>query len=130
MSIPFIINVDGQPNDRNSVKTTIIEATKKLSSQEELSITFIQIGNDSSAGDFLESLDDDLESMGAKFDIVDAGTFRILYSFLTNSNYARNGSIELLTINSKIDYGLINEFILYSRFPLVFSFFNGRKSYL
>lgn len=41
---------------------------------EELSISFIQVGSDGKAAKYLNELDDDLEKSGAKFDIVDAMT--------------------------------------------------------
>lgn len=56
------------------VKKVIIKATQRMSSREELSISFVQIGTDSGATQFLQELDDDLEEQGAKFDIVDTVT--------------------------------------------------------
>lgn len=38
---------------------------------QELAISFVQIGNDREASEFLKFLDDELENTGAKFDIVD-----------------------------------------------------------
>jgi len=65
---------DGQPNNEGDVAKVIIDATKKMRVDSELSISFIQIGSDSSATKFLTTLDDDLEGLGAKFDIVDTLT--------------------------------------------------------
>lgn len=62
---------DGEPNDRNTAATAIINATKMLEREDELGMTFIQVGDDPGATDFLTYLDDDLEKLGAKFDIVD-----------------------------------------------------------
>lgn len=62
---------DGEPNDRKSAAQSIIEATKKLDREDELGMTFIQVGDDAGASEFLTYLDDDLEKLGAKFDIVD-----------------------------------------------------------
>jgi hypothetical protein len=45
-----------------------------MESDVELGISFIQIGDDKSARDFLKKLDDDLTSVGAKFDICDTKT--------------------------------------------------------
>ena len=70
-SIVFVLT-DGQPNDPDAVADSIIEATKKISKNEELAIQFIQLGDDKGAAKFLTSLDDDLEAKGAKFDIVNA----------------------------------------------------------
>ncbi len=63
---------DGEPNDTQGVKDSIINATKKLSRDEEIGIQFIQVGDDAGARRFLEDLDDNLK--GAKFDIVNSLT--------------------------------------------------------
>lgn len=65
---------DGAPNDKNSVATAIINASNKISSDDEIGITFLQVGQDTEAKEFLRSLDDDLQSKGAKYDIVDTKT--------------------------------------------------------
>lgn len=74
----ILVVTDGQPDNRKSVITTIVEATKKIDRGEELAISFIQIGNDSEATAFLKLLDDDLQDDddGAKFDIVDTITIQ------------------------------------------------------
>jgi hypothetical protein len=41
-----------------------------MDKQGELAISFIQIGNDPEATQFLKFLNDELQSAGAKFDIV------------------------------------------------------------
>jgi hypothetical protein len=69
-----LVVTDGEPDDRRSVIETIISATQKMERDEELAISFIQVGNDSSATAFLKALDDQLESVGAKFDICDTMT--------------------------------------------------------
>ena len=70
-----IVLTDGSPNDQRAVKRTIIDATKSISSREQLGISFLQVGNDNRARKFLKSLDDDLENEGAKFDVVDTKTY-------------------------------------------------------
>ncbi|MFM2429707.1 MAG: hypothetical protein RLZZ511_920 [Cyanobacteriota bacterium] len=70
----LLVVTDGEPDDRRSVIETIISATQKMERDEELAISFIQVGNDSSATAFLKALDDQLESVGAKFDICDTMT--------------------------------------------------------
>jgi hypothetical protein len=52
----------------------ILDATQKLDRDEELAISFIQVGIDETATKFLKILDDDLGRAGAKFDIVDTIT--------------------------------------------------------
>ena len=70
----IVVVTDGEPNDKVAVKTVIINATKKMERDEELAISFLQIGKDQAATVYLKSLDDDLVGQGAKFDIVDTVT--------------------------------------------------------
>lgn len=70
----IVVITDGEPNDQGEVVKEIIAATKKMDKDEELSVSLIQIGNDSGATKFLEFLDDGLVAKGAKFDIVDTKT--------------------------------------------------------
>jgi uncharacterized protein with von Willebrand factor type A (vWA) domain len=71
----IVVITDGEPDDRKSVFQVIIQATQKMTSEEELGISFIQIGNDPQATQFLKALDEQLQGVGAKFDIVDTVTF-------------------------------------------------------
>lgn len=70
----FIIITDGEPTDRKALIRLIIEATQKIDRDEELAISLIQVGQDKKATAFLKALDDQLQSAGAKFDIVDTVT--------------------------------------------------------
>jgi 5,10-methylene-tetrahydrofolate dehydrogenase/methenyl tetrahydrofolate cyclohydrolase len=65
---------DGEPDDRKAVIQVIIAASQKMDRDEELAISFIQVGADPTATQYLKLLDDDLEKVGAKFDIVDTVT--------------------------------------------------------
>jgi hypothetical protein len=66
----MIILLDGEPSDRMAVAKAIKDATQKMEVNEELGIGFVQIGEDLLAKGFLTALDDHLQSVGAKFDIV------------------------------------------------------------
>lgn len=70
----ILVVTDGEPDDRRSVMEAIINATRKMERDEELGISFIQVGSDSGAKSFLKALDDQLEGVGAKFDICDTVT--------------------------------------------------------
>jgi len=70
----ILVITDGEPDDRKSVFEVIIQTTKQLRTAEELAISFIQVGNDPQATQFLKALDDQLVGVGAKFDIVDTVT--------------------------------------------------------
>ena len=70
----ILVVTDGEPDDRKAVMQVILDATQKLDRDEELAISFIQVGMDEAATKFLKILDDDLGRAGAKFDIVDTIT--------------------------------------------------------
>lgn len=70
----ILVVTDGEPDDYKSVMRVIIEATRKIERDDELGISLIQVGNDRKATQFLTALDDQLQSAGAKFDIVDTVT--------------------------------------------------------
>jgi uncharacterized protein with von Willebrand factor type A (vWA) domain len=65
----ILVVTDGEPDDRKAVMKVIIEASRQLDRDEELAISFIQVGTDPQATRFLKVLD-----AGAKFDICDTVT--------------------------------------------------------
>jgi uncharacterized protein with von Willebrand factor type A (vWA) domain len=70
----ILVVTDGEPDDRKAVFEVIIKATQQMESDEELAISMIQVGSDAQATKFLKALDDQLQSVGAKFDICDTIT--------------------------------------------------------
>jgi hypothetical protein len=68
----ILVITDGCPDSKSDVENVIKRAAAALERDAELSISFVQVGSDSSATRFLAHLDDDLT--GAKFDIVDTVT--------------------------------------------------------
>ncbi|NEO78613.1 VWA domain-containing protein [Moorena sp. SIO4G3] len=70
----ILVVTDGEPDERKAVMKVIIEASRRIDVDEELAISFIQIGDDLQATKFLKILDDELQNAGAKFDIVDTVT--------------------------------------------------------
>ncbi|HLO48972.1 MAG TPA: VWA domain-containing protein [Kamptonema sp.] len=70
----ILVVTDGEPDDRKAVMKIIIEASRRMDRDEEMAISFIQVGTAPEATKFLKVLDDDLQSAGAKFDIVDTVT--------------------------------------------------------
>jgi uncharacterized protein with von Willebrand factor type A (vWA) domain len=70
----ILVVTDGEPDDRRAVMQVIVEATRKMERDEELAISLIQVGNDAGATQFLKALDDQLQGVGAKFDICDTLT--------------------------------------------------------
>lgn len=74
----ILVITDGEPDDRKAVFEVIIQATRQMERDEELAISIIQVGSDPQATKFLKALDDQLQSVGAKFDICDTITLEDL----------------------------------------------------
>jgi len=70
----IIVITDGEPDDRRAVMEVIVNASRQMERDEELAISIIQVGSDAGATKFLKALDDQLEGVGAKFDICDTMT--------------------------------------------------------
>ncbi|MDB9311042.1 VWA domain-containing protein [Aphanizomenon sp. CS-733/32] len=70
----ILVITDGEPDDRKAVFEIIISATRQMEKDEELGISMIQVGSDPQATKFLKALDDQLQGVGAKFDICDTVT--------------------------------------------------------
>ena len=70
----ILVVTDGEPDDRKAVFEVIINASRQMERDEELAISIIQVGSDAQATKFLKALDDQMESVGAKFDICDTIT--------------------------------------------------------
>lgn len=70
----ILVITDGEPDDRRAVFEAIITATRQMERDEELAISMIQVGSDAQATKFLKALDDQLQGVGAKFDICDTIT--------------------------------------------------------
>jgi hypothetical protein len=66
---------DGCPDKPQSLRDTLIEATRKLDNPSDLAITFLQVGSDPVAKKYLEELDECLVSRKAKYDIVSSKPF-------------------------------------------------------
>ncbi|HEY9750474.1 MAG TPA: VWA domain-containing protein [Allocoleopsis sp.] len=71
----ILVITDGEPDDRRAVMEVIVNASRQLDQDEELAISLIQVGSDPQASKFLKALDDQMQSIGAKFDICDTITF-------------------------------------------------------
>ena len=70
----ILVITDGVFTNRIGVSEAIINATQKMDRNEELGISFIQVGYQPQVSKSLKSWDDELQGLGAKFDIVDTIT--------------------------------------------------------
>lgn len=69
-----LVVTDGLPQDENEVAQAIVSFTKKIPSRDEFGLSFIQIGRDQHAHEYLKRLDSHLQSEGARLDIVNTKT--------------------------------------------------------
>eukprot|EP01004_Peranema_trichophorum_P004842 NODE_3738_length_1298_cov_50.483404_g3270_i0.p1 GENE.NODE_3738_length_1298_cov_50.483404_g3270_i0~~NODE_3738_length_1298_cov_50.483404_g3270_i0.p1 ORF type:complete len:390 (+),score=101.33 NODE_3738_length_1298_cov_50.483404_g3270_i0:53-1171(+) len=70
----ILVITDGEPDSKEQAKSCIISAANRIHQDSDLSVSFIQVGNDEDASKFLRSLDDDLKG-SCRFDIVDTLKF-------------------------------------------------------
>jgi hypothetical protein len=68
----ILVVTDGAPDDLRAVMEVIIQASRRMEQDHELAISFIQIGDDKMASNFIKALDEQLQGAGAKFDLCDA----------------------------------------------------------
>lgn len=79
---PLVLAVvtDGDPDSPRALKELIVQATHRMTSPDQISITFLQVGNDSKGSNLLEELDHGLTTEGAGYDIVSVTPFRQVLS--------------------------------------------------
>ncbi|MEG4406896.1 hypothetical protein NDI43_10390 [Microcoleus vaginatus GB2-A3] len=63
--------LDQKPQEVAAVAEIIVSAANKIEKDEEIGVSFIQIGDDLETREFLTDLDTNLQGRGARFDIVD-----------------------------------------------------------
>lgn len=70
----IVVVTDGVPDNEDDVAKSIVNFTKFIDHDDECGISFLQVGKDIHAAQYLKRLDDHLEQEGAKFDIVNSKT--------------------------------------------------------
>jgi uncharacterized protein with von Willebrand factor type A (vWA) domain len=70
----IIVITDGAPDDEKAVMRSVIRAAKRVQRQDQLAVSFIQVGTDPGARRFLKILDDEMVRAGATYDIVSTAT--------------------------------------------------------
>jgi uncharacterized protein with von Willebrand factor type A (vWA) domain len=80
-----VIITDGEDGEGHEgikkIAKLIIDQTQKMENDSDLTLLFIQIGDDENATQWLKVLDDSLKGAGAKYDIIDVKTFEDLSAF-------------------------------------------------
>jgi len=65
----ILVVTDGAPDDEKAVMRAMIKAAKRVGTQDELAVSFIQVGSDPGARRFLKILDEEMVRAGATYDI-------------------------------------------------------------
>jgi|JI9StandDraft_2_1071091.scaffolds.fasta_scaffold00108_29 uncharacterized protein YegL len=73
----IIVFTDGKPSDQDALEKVIVNAANNIERDEDLGISFVQVGYDKATSEFLAYLDDNLTDK-TKFDIVDTKTMEEL----------------------------------------------------
>lgn len=73
--LAIAVITDGVPDSESSVRAVINDATRKMNRPGEITITFLQVGNDAKGAQYMSRWDDALTADGAAYDIVDAKPF-------------------------------------------------------
>ncbi len=76
----IIIITSGEIESPTDLRQIIIDSANQLNRDEELAIELIQVGSNLDVTHFFQTLDDDLQSQGAKFDICNTITLSDLGS--------------------------------------------------
>lgn len=63
--------LDQKPEKAAAVAEILVSVANKIDTDEEIGVSFIQIGDDLKTREFLTDLDTNLQGRGARFDIVD-----------------------------------------------------------
>lgn len=71
---------DGEPtpnpdSQKEAIAKMIVAMTQPMTNDNQLAISFNQVGEDPAAERFFQSLDDDLQGAGAKFDVVNRSSW-------------------------------------------------------
>lgn len=73
--LAIAVVTDGLPNNINSLKSVLVDASRSITRPDEIAVTFLQVGRERKGFELLTELDDGLYSRGARFDIVDSKVF-------------------------------------------------------
>jgi len=67
----LLVITDGCPDDKDAVAQLITDTSNKLKNPTDLFLTILQVGDDAKGDEYLIELDEGLDKLGCKIDIVD-----------------------------------------------------------
>ncbi|HEY9790080.1 MAG TPA: VWA domain-containing protein [Candidatus Obscuribacterales bacterium] len=71
----LVVITDGAPNDENKLRNTLVAAANDATNADDISVVFVEVGEDNQATADLEDLERNLNQEGAKFNIVHSVLF-------------------------------------------------------
>ena len=76
----LLVITDGRPDHPEATDDLIIRKCNALLCESDLSITLVQVGDDQKGNDYLHDLDTKLTEKGARYDIVDMASYKMMQS--------------------------------------------------
>merc|ERR1711871_14026 len=83
--LSILVITDGMPDEPKEVAEFIRDTANDLTNPDDILVTIIQVGDDSKANEYLNELDEGLEKIGCKNDIVDVISHEMMLDELTMS---------------------------------------------
>ena len=69
--LSILVITDGMPDEPAEVSELIKQTANNMANPDDIFVTIIQVGDDHKADEYLNELDEGLEKLGCKYDIVD-----------------------------------------------------------
>ena len=96
--LSILVITDGMPDEPAEVSELIKQTANNMNNPDDIFVTIVQVGDDSKANEYLNELDEGLEKIGCKYDIVDV----ISHQMMLNELNASGGQFSKLIENSVI----------------------------
>lgn len=77
-SLSILVITDGMPDEPAEVSELIKETANSMTKPDDILVTIIQVGDDDKADEYLNELDEGLEKLGCKHDIIDVISHKMM----------------------------------------------------
>lgn len=83
--LSILVITDGMPDEPKEVAELIKDTANGLTNPDDILLTIVQVGDDNKANEYLNELDEGLEKIGCKNDIVDVISHEMMLDELKSS---------------------------------------------
>ena len=99
--LSILVITDGMPDAPGEVSQLIKETANNMTKPDDIYVTIIQVGDDHKADLYLNELDEGLEKLGCKYDIVDVISHQMMLNELNESGGKFSKLIETSVIKAE-----------------------------